>query len=51
MVTDAHGVVLRDANQVKAGTQIAITLANGQLGAEVIQLFPAKKAQPNKEER
>ena len=51
MVTDAHGVVLRDANQVKAGTQIAITLANGQLGAEVTQLSPAKKAQPNKEER
>ena len=51
MVTDAHGVVLRDANQVKVGTQIAITLANGQLGAEVTQLSPAKKAQPNKEER
>ena len=44
MVTDAHGVVLRDANQVKVGTQIAITLANGQLGAEVTQLSPAKKA-------
>jgi exodeoxyribonuclease VII large subunit len=51
MVTDAHGAVLRHAHQAELGTQITITLANGQLGAKVNQLYPTKKAQPTTQEQ
>ena len=50
MVTDSQGTVLRDASRMALGTQIAITLARGQLGARVNTISPADSAPANSDE-